>query len=649
MNSEELLQRAAEERHAIVQKYLKGREEGAEIDAWEEPFAIYHSLDRFGFVQDEKNHEQQALSQKALIEQKEKELEMERAKKWYKMFLSWKKVSPDKLKRRVYKGIPNACRGVAWALLLNVQDEIRDHPRKYEEMLDLAYKYSPDIRQIDLDVNRTYREHIFFRDRYGGKQKELFNVLAAYSVYNLEIGYCQGMSQIAALLLMYLSEQDAFWALSKLVIDPKYCMHGFFIPGFPKLLRYQEHHDKIMAKFLSKLKKHLDKNSVDTGIYTLKWFFQCFLDRIPFKLTLRVWDIYLLEGERIMSAMAYNLLKMHKNQLYKLNMDDILHFIQVKLEKQFEYSEDATIDSLQKCLEELRRNKLDYAGKPPAAELPKTKLGIFKPDAHSASLEQKVGRRTEFSSVEKSTQETVITRRDNAVAMATMLSDRNSSIGSKISFEPSLDDASSIANGGSRRSLADTSVTSTADISHVSAGHDSHSLGTGAGGSDVEVFVHSTGPSTPRAGTPRATTPKSPRHSSPRHSSRSPDDRIRIYVPYESPSHSPKPAAPKHQNSHDSDATIMNATNGSALNGHPASLPNSYSASYIPPRSPNRLKQLESQSHRSVSNPTSIYEQYETNKITIHIVDDNLATPLGERMPNSVSSPFHMEQTIDLK
>uniref|UniRef100_A0A8D8VK27 USP6 N-terminal-like protein n=1 Tax=Cacopsylla melanoneura TaxID=428564 RepID=A0A8D8VK27_9HEMI len=461
MNSEELLQRAAEERHAIVQKYLKGREEGAEIDAWEEPFAIYHSLDRFGFVQDEKNHEQQALSQKALIEQKEKELEMERAKKWYKMFLSWKKVSPDKLKRRVYKGIPNACRGVAWALLLNVQDEIRDHPRKYEEMLDLAYKYSPDIRQIDLDVNRTYREHIFFRDRYGGKQKELFNVLAAYSVYNLEIGYCQGMSQIAALLLMYLSEQDAFWALSKLVIDPKYCMHGFFIPGFPKLLRYQEHHDKIMAKFLSKLKKHLDKNSVDTGIYTLKWFFQCFLDRIPFKLTLRVWDIYLLEGERIMSAMAYNLLKMHKNQLYKLNMDDILHFIQVKLEKQFEYSEDATIDSLQKCLEELRRNKLDYAGKPPAAELPKTKLGIFKPDAHSASLEQKVGRRTEFSSVEKSTQETVITRRDTAVAMATMLSDRNSSIGTDGSkydpdsrenseYSPALSDRSVSPNGTSK-------------------------------------------------------------------------------------------------------------------------------------------------------------------------------------------------------
>lgn len=95
-------------------------------------------------------------------------------------------------------------------------------------MREKAWKWSPDIRQIDLDVNRTYRDHIMFRERYNSKQQELFNVLGAYSVYNLEIGYCQGMSQIAALLLMYLDEEDAFWALSVLVSDRKYSMHGMY-------------------------------------------------------------------------------------------------------------------------------------------------------------------------------------------------------------------------------------------------------------------------------------------------------------------------------------------------------------------------------------------------------------------------------------
>ena len=40
------------------------------------------------------------------------------------------------------------------------------------------------------------------------------------------------------------------------------------------------HHEKILKKYLPKLKKHLDRHGIDTTIYTLKWFFQCFLDRV---------------------------------------------------------------------------------------------------------------------------------------------------------------------------------------------------------------------------------------------------------------------------------------------------------------------------------------------------------------------------------
>lgn len=54
-----------------------------------------------------------------------------------------------------------------------------------------------------------------------------FSISVAYSMYNQEIGYCQGMSQVAALLLIYLNEEeDAFWALSALMADEKYSMHG---------------------------------------------------------------------------------------------------------------------------------------------------------------------------------------------------------------------------------------------------------------------------------------------------------------------------------------------------------------------------------------------------------------------------------------
>ena len=35
-------------------------------------------------------------------------------------------------------------------------------------------------------------------------------MLAAYSMYNTEVGYCQGMSQVAAILLMYMNEEVGF-------------------------------------------------------------------------------------------------------------------------------------------------------------------------------------------------------------------------------------------------------------------------------------------------------------------------------------------------------------------------------------------------------------------------------------------------------
>lgn len=57
-----------------------------------------------------------------------------------------------------------------------------------------------------------------------------------------------------------------------------------------------------------------DKHEIPVSLYTIKWFLQCFLDRVPFQLTLRLWDIYILKGETVLLAQAYNLVKMHRSQ-----------------------------------------------------------------------------------------------------------------------------------------------------------------------------------------------------------------------------------------------------------------------------------------------------------------------------------------------
>ncbi|KAJ8343633.1 hypothetical protein SKAU_G00309620 [Synaphobranchus kaupii] len=475
----------AEERADIISKYDKGRDEGIDIDPWEDPdYTIYKFTDRFGFLHEEELPTPSALEEKqkqleikrvekwlkmvkkwdkyrsnekmwhrvykgiplqqrgqvwcllldvekvkndnpgkyekmkeqarnfsteikqidldvnrtfrnhimfmnrfgvneeelptpSALEEKQKQLEIKRVEKWLKMVKKWDKYrSNEKMWHRVYKGIPLQQRGQVWCLLLDVEKVKNDNPGKYEKMKEQARNFSTEIKQIDLDVNRTFRNHIMFMNRFGVKQQALFHVLSAYSVYNTEVSYCQGMSQVAAILLMFMNEEDAFWALAQLLTNQKHAMHGFFIPGFPKLQRFQANHDKILSKLLPKLKKHLEKEQMSTGIYTTKWFLQCFIDRTPFTLTLRLWDIYILEGEKILTAMAYTVLKLHKKHLLKMLLEDLREFLQETISRTFFLTDDAVVEHLQTSISELHKMKLDPA-KPD--EFPKQLLGLERP------------------------------------------------------------------------------------------------------------------------------------------------------------------------------------------------------------------------------------------------------------------------------
>lgn len=242
-------------------------------------FSFYR---RYGFIQTERkfNEESTNLNNNNNHE-RDLEISLIREKKWLAMLNHWNKSSTqEKIKRRIYKGIPNKFRRGAWTHLLRIDEKIQQNSGVYEEMLKLAREYSTETRQIDFDVNRQFREHINYYERYSPKQKSLFNVLIAYSMYNMELGYCQGMACVAATLLMYMDDEQAFWALSTFMCDPKYAMHGLFIEGFPKLQRFLSHHDKILAKFLPKLHKHLTKHGLDSILYAIKWFFVLFLERV---------------------------------------------------------------------------------------------------------------------------------------------------------------------------------------------------------------------------------------------------------------------------------------------------------------------------------------------------------------------------------
>ncbi|XP_072608252.1 USP6 N-terminal-like protein [Vulpes vulpes] len=184
------------------------------------------------------------------------------------------------------------------------------------------------------------------------------------------------MSEIAAVLLMFLPEEDAFWALAQLMVGDRHSMHGFFVPGFPKLLRFQAHHERVLERALLDLSKHMDEEQMSTGIYTPKWFLQCFLGRTPFSLTLKLWDAYMLDGEQVLTAMAYTILKVHRKRLLKLPLEGLREFLQYSLAQPWALEDEAVLRHLRASMTQLRRMRCDLP--PPAGpeKFPTRPLGL---------------------------------------------------------------------------------------------------------------------------------------------------------------------------------------------------------------------------------------------------------------------------------
>lgn len=113
------------------------------------------------------------------------------------------------LKNRIRKGIPDAWRGRVWIDLL--QPHFKEMQEKY------VYSYEVELSEvttedIEKDIERTFPCHELFM--HGGPgQDPLRRVLRAYAAIDTECGYCQGMSFIAGLFIMYMPEESAFFGL----------------------------------------------------------------------------------------------------------------------------------------------------------------------------------------------------------------------------------------------------------------------------------------------------------------------------------------------------------------------------------------------------------------------------------------------------
>jgi len=234
-----------------------------------------------------------------------------------------------RLCRRVRKGIPDELRGIVWPLLSGGRQLLLQNPGVYDHLS--LYESSTSELDIVRDLNRTFPGHVYYMQRHGPGQRSLYNVLKAYSVFDRSVGYVQGMGFITGVLLLYMCEEDAFWTLVALlkgaVHEP---MEGVYQEGLPLLQRYLFQFDGLVTSFLPRLARHLKEEHIVPTMYCSQWFITVFSYTLPFECLLRVWDIFLFEGMKVVFSVGLELLQCEEENLLQLNFENLVQTLSGK-------------------------------------------------------------------------------------------------------------------------------------------------------------------------------------------------------------------------------------------------------------------------------------------------------------------------------
>ncbi|KAJ6900532.1 TBC1 domain family member 8B-like isoform X1 [Populus alba x Populus x berolinensis] len=148
--------------------------------------------------------------------------------------------------------------------------------------------------QIEKDLPRTFPGHPAL-DNDG--RNALRRLLTAYARHNPSVGYCQAMNFFAALLLLLMPEENAFWTLMGVIDD---YFDGYYSEEMIESQVDQLVFEELVRERFPKLVNHLDYLGVQVAWVTGPWFLSIFMNMLPWESVLRVWDVLLYEGNRVM-------------------------------------------------------------------------------------------------------------------------------------------------------------------------------------------------------------------------------------------------------------------------------------------------------------------------------------------------------------
>ena len=265
------------------------------------------ATDQYGFLLSNNNQNDDANNKSEDLLQINARLE-----KWRYMMENYNEFSTkkfSKLKSRTRKGIPDSLRSYVWQIFAEKE--------KYEEKNIFnkleSIPINEDIERVIIkDLDRTFPACQFFKEKYGNGQRKLYKVLTSYSKYNTSTGYVQGMGFIVALFLTYMDEESSFFMLHSLM--KKYGLEGFYQPNFPKLKGTFYVLLNLLKKFVPKVYELFKKEGMLPSMYSSEWFICLFSRNLPFNTLVRIFDVFLLEGYKVIYRFALAFLKLKEDK-----------------------------------------------------------------------------------------------------------------------------------------------------------------------------------------------------------------------------------------------------------------------------------------------------------------------------------------------
>jgi hypothetical protein len=124
--------------------------------------------------------------------------------------------------------------------------------------------------RLSRDLSRTFPGHDYFKDRSSPGQVGLFNILKAYSLYDQETGYCQGIAFIVGPLLLNMPEEQTFCVLACLMWNYKFRdLYGPRMIGL-QLRNYQ--FDQLLGDQFPIVQRHLHTHDIKSTMYASQWY-----------------------------------------------------------------------------------------------------------------------------------------------------------------------------------------------------------------------------------------------------------------------------------------------------------------------------------------------------------------------------------------